>query len=403
MDSSFLINLKFFILLLTNTEIAIIIMVKYIYKEFKSVLNKLKYPDSWFWSRYTLNTYSGCAHACIYCDARSQRYYLEDFENEVIIKTNFDKQLDKRLKRARSLLPDVIAPGGVNDAYQPIEKNIEHTRKVFQVIAKYKFPINIATKSKLVTRDIDILKKLGSDTWCTVGFSISTINEDLAKFLEPHSSSPSERLEALKFIKDEASNIQVGTYFIPIIPYLTDNDENLEDVIKKSKEAGADFVLFSPGLTLRDSQAHYFINKLKKSKYAHVVKSLLSLYKGDMHPPASYCKNINEKAWKLCQKYKINVRVKRWIPSDYRKWNYKISELLLNKEYMDTLNTGKSNRTMMWAGLHLNNLEESILEVFKRGELHNLKNFNSKVIDFIEPYLEKNKELKQKKGLEKFL
>ena len=85
-------------------------MVEYRYKEYKSVLNKLKYPDSWFWSRYTLNPYSGCAHACIYCDARSQRYYLEDFENEVIIKTNFDKKLDLRLKRARTLLPDVIAP-----------------------------------------------------------------------------------------------------------------------------------------------------------------------------------------------------------------------------------------------------------------------------------------------------
>jgi len=109
-------------------------MVKYIYREFKTTINKLKYPDSWFWSRYTLNTYSGCAHACIYCDARSQRYYLEDFENEVIIKTNFDKKLDQRLRRARTFLPDVIAPGGVNDAYQPIEKQIEHTRKVLQVI-----------------------------------------------------------------------------------------------------------------------------------------------------------------------------------------------------------------------------------------------------------------------------
>ncbi|MFW9829980.1 MAG: hypothetical protein ACFFEY_20595 [Candidatus Thorarchaeota archaeon] len=107
-------------------------MVNYRYKEFKSVLNKLKYPDSWFWARYTLNTYSGCAHACIYCDARSQRYYLEDFENEVIIKTNFDKKLDQRFKRARTLLRDIIAPGGVNDAYQPIEQKIEHSQKFYK-------------------------------------------------------------------------------------------------------------------------------------------------------------------------------------------------------------------------------------------------------------------------------
>jgi DNA repair photolyase len=215
---------------LTNTEKSIITMVNYIYKEFKSVFNKLKYPDSWFWSRYTLNSYSGCAHACIYCDARSQRYYLEDFENEVIIKKNFGKKLDLRLKRVRTLLPDVITPGGVNDAYQPIEEKIELTRKVIQVIAKYKYPINIATKSKLITRDIGILKKIAFDTWCTVGFSITTTNEDMAKFLEPYSSSPSERFEALKDIKKQAPYIQGGTYLIPIIPFLTDSEENLESV-----------------------------------------------------------------------------------------------------------------------------------------------------------------------------
>ena len=378
-------------------------MVKYIYKEFKSVINKLKYPDSWFWSRYTLNTYSGCAHACIYCDARSERYYIEDFENEVIVKTNFDKKLDQRLKRARTLLPDIIAPGGVNDAYQQIEKKIEHTRKVLEVIAKHKFPINIATKSDLITRDIDILQKIASDTWCTIGFSISTIDEEIAKFLEPYSSKPSERLEALRIIKKEAPNIQVGTYFIPIIPFLEDNDENLENVIKKSKENGVDFILFSPSLTLRDTQAQYFINKLKNSKYTHIVKPLLNLYKGQIHPPSDYIKKINTKLWNLCQKYEVNVRVKRWIPSDYRKWNYKLSELLLNKEYIDMLNTGKSDKTLMWAGLNLNNLEESILDVYKRGEMHTLKNFNPKIIELVEPYLEKSKELKQKRGLEKFL
>ncbi|MFX1464705.1 MAG: hypothetical protein ACFFBF_16935, partial [Promethearchaeota archaeon] len=248
-----------------------------------------------------------------------------------------------------------------------------------------------------------ILEKIAKDTWCTVGFSISTTNENLANFLEPHSSRPFERLKALKKIKKEAPNIQVGTYFIPIIPFLSDNDENLEDVVKKSKDARADFVLFAPGMTLRDSQAQYFFNKLRESKYQHIERLLKNLYKGEIHPPVDYSKEINTKVFNLCQKYGIQVRVKRWIPSDYRKWNYKISELLLNKEYIKALNTGKTNRTMMWAGLHLNNLEESILDIYKRGELHKLKNFNSQIINFVEPYLEKSKEIKQEKGLDKFL
>jgi len=77
--------------------------------------------------------------------------------------------------------------------------------------------------------------------------------------------------------------------------------------------------------------------------------------------------------------------------------------LLLNKEYIESLKTGKSNKTLMWAGLNLNNLKESILDVYNRDELHTIKNINPKIIEFIEPYLEKNKELKQRKGLEKFL
>ena len=374
------------------------------YKEFKTALNKLKYPDSWFWCRYTINPYSGCAHTCIYCDARSQRYYLsQDFETEVIVKTNIDKILDQKIKRSRTLLPDVIGPGGVCDAYQPIELEVENTLKILKVIEKHKYPLNIATKSNLITRDIEILNSIARDTWCTVGFSITTINEELAQFLEPHSSPPKERLEALKQIKQKAPNVQVGTYFMPIIPFLEDNDENLEAVIKKSKEAGADFILFSPGLTLRDAQADFFIKKLKESKYNHVVKPLLNLYKGQMAPPKDYVKKMYQKLLALCQKYNIAVREKRWIPKDHRKWNYKISELLLVKDYMDELTLGKSNKSFYWAGLTLNNLEESIISVYKRGELAKLKNFNSKVREFVEPYLKKSKELNEKIGIDKFL
>ena len=377
---------------------------KIIHREFKTALNKLKYPDSWFWCRYTINPYSGCAHTCIYCDARSQRYYLDqDFENEIIVKTNIDKKLDQRIKRARKLLPDVIGPGGVCDAYQPIEKEVENTLKILKVIAKHKFPLNIATKNKMITRDIELLDKIAEDTWCTVGFSITTTDEELAQFLEPYSSPPKERLEALKQIKTKAPNIQVGTYFMPIIPFLEDNDENLEDVIKQSKKAGADFILFSPGLTIRDQQAEFFIKKLKNSKYEHIVKPLLNLYKGQIYPPSDYVKKLHPKLLSYCEEYGLPIREKRWIPNDYRKWNYKISELLLNKEYLDAVKTGKSNNAMKWAGLNLNNLEESIINVYKRGELSKLNNFNKKIIEFVKPYLEKSKESEQKTGLDKFL
>ena len=377
---------------------------KITYKEFKTALNKLKYPDSWFWCRYTINPYSGCAHTCIYCDARSQRYYLsQDFETEVIVKSNIDKILDQTLKRTRTLLPDVIGPGGVCDAYQPIELEVENTLKILKIIEKHRYPVNIATKSNLITRDAELLSRIAKDTWCTVGFSITTMDEELAQFLEPHSSSPKERLKALSEIKQKAPKVQMGTYFMPIIPFLEDNDENLEAVIKKSKEAGAEFIVFAPGLTLRDAQADFFIKKLKTSEYSQVIKPLLNLYKGQIAPPKDYVFKMHQKLLTLCQKYNITVREKRWIPKDFRKWNYKISELLLVKDYMDELKLGKSNKSFYWAGMMLNNLEESIINIYKRGELAQLKNFTSKVREFVEPHLKKSKELNEKTGIDKFL
>jgi DNA repair photolyase len=377
---------------------------KIIYKEYKSALNKLKYPDSWFWVRYTINPYNGCAHTCIYCDARSQRYYLEqDFEHEIIVKENIDKKLEQTLKRSRTMLLDVIGPGGVTDGWQPIEKEVENTRKVLKVIAQYKYPIGISTKSSLIVRDIDILQKIAYDTWCTIAFTITTTNEELAEFLEPFSSSPSERLRTLKIIKEKIPNIQVGINLIPIIPFLEDNKDELEDIIKKSKKFGADFILFSPGLTLRDSQAEFFIKKLKGSKYNHMVKPLLELYKGQIHPPSEYTKKLHFILYSLCQNYEIAMREKRWIPNDFRKWNYKVSEFLLNKEYIDEISTGKGNDNIKWAGLNLNNLGESILDIYRRGDLNKLKNFNKSVISIVEPLLQNALKSESKKGLDKFL
>ena len=377
--------------------------MKYIEKEFKTAVNKYKFIDSWFWCRYSINPYSGCEHACIYCDARSERYYLQDvqdFESEVLIKVNIDKLLDSRIKRARKMLRDVVAMGGVNDAYQPIEIKAENTRKILQVLVKHKYPVNISTKSGLITRDTELFKKIAKDTWCTVAFSITTMDEELARFLEPNSSTPEERLEALKKIKQEAPNVQVGINFMPIIPYLCDNDDNLEAMVRKSSESGAEFILFG-GLTLRDSQEEFFLKKLRNSKYRDVIQPILDLYHG-RSSFKDYQLKLNSKLLSLCRRYNVKVRAKRWIPKDYRKWNYKISELLLNKYYIDSLK-GKPNRAMLWAGLNLNNLDESILDVYKRGDLLKLNNFNSKIIEFVEPYLSKSKDLTQKKGLDKFL
>jgi DNA repair photolyase len=264
--------------------------------------------------------------------------------------------------------------------------------------------VSVSTKSNLFTRDIDLFNKIATDTWFTIAVSITTMNEELSRFLEPFSSTPQERLDALKKVKENAPNVQVGVNLMPVIPYICDSIENMEEIVRKSKEVDIDFILFG-GLTLRDSQKDFFIKKLKNSKYKNFIHPLLDLYSGNKNIWSDYYKKLNKKILDLHNRYEISIRTKRWIPDkvDYRKWNYKISELLLNKVYLDNLKTGKSNKTMMWAGLNLNNLEESILDVYKRGELSKLRNFKPEIIKYVKPYLDKTKELRQRKGLDKFL
>ncbi|MDX1436622.1 MAG: hypothetical protein R3335_07425, partial [Anaerolineales bacterium] len=104
-------------------------MAQFIEKQYKSILNTLKYIDSWFWARYTINPYNGCQFGCTYCDARSAKYDMpEDFEDRIVIKEEVGPMLERRISRARTLLPDVVVIGGVTDGYQPADKKYENTR-----------------------------------------------------------------------------------------------------------------------------------------------------------------------------------------------------------------------------------------------------------------------------------
>ncbi len=362
-------------------------MAIYIDKEFKTIINKLKYIDSWFWAQYTINPYSGCEHACVYCDARSEKYYLHKYlDNEIYIKKDVKKQLENRLKNARTLLPDVVALGGVCDAYQKAEIKFQNTRQIIEVLHQYKYPVCLSTKSDLVLRDLDLYSKIAEDTYCTLAFTITTFKTEIANFFEPHASLPENRFKALETIKSQYPKIQAGVNFIPIIPFIEDTDENLEEVVSKTKKAGCDFILFAPGLTLRDSQARFFINKIKESPYRDNLKNILDVYKGEMYPNSNYFKKINRKMLDLCTKYGLSVRAKRYVPNDYRRYNYEIAKKLLDQAYFNQI-AGKPCSTFQWAGLHLQNMKESIIDVAKRGELKTLKNFTPKVVEFVEPFL----------------
>lgn len=355
--------------------------VRYKKKDYKSILNKYKFIDSWFWCRYGINTYSGCEFACTYCDSRSHKYHLHtDFDQVIYAKTNAADMLDGRIRRARTLLPDVVVMSGAGDPYQPAEEKYGNTRACLEVLERHKYPVHIITKSTLVARDIDILSKIARNNWAAVSVTVTTVDDELAGFLEPRAPPSSERFDTLYRIK-EAGAVKTGVTFMPIVPFLCDGDENLEGVVKAARDAKVDYILFAGGMTMRDRQAEWFLRRLG-DEYPELVERYLELYDADMvkgeysgsyGPPKEYSVKIHRKMFELCEKYGINYRMPRFIPDDFRRENYIIAEELLVEAYV-AQSLGKPCANIQWVGQNINNLKESIRNIASRNELMGIRN-----------------------------
>ena len=370
-------------------------MVTYVEREFKTVLNVKKFIDSWFWVKYGINPYNGCQFGCIYCDSRSAKYHLPtDFENTILVKKNIGAMLDKRLTNARTLLPDVAGTGGTTDPYQPAEKKYENTKQCLQVFARHRYPVLVGTKSNLILRDVELLETIGRNNWCTVGITITTTDPEKAKFLETSAPSPEARFSTIRSIKEKTKHVQVGVWLMPVVPFLTDSDSEIESVVRASKGAGADFVLFGGGMTMRDIQANWFLKHLQE-KYQTLIRDYEELYQfkynpeiyiGQYEPSKKYSAAVTKKFLAIAEKYQMPVRMKRYIPQDYRKLNYIIAEKLLNEAYQLQAN-GKSWTNTFWAGQNIQNLKESIRDIDKRNELTKIRNVNDKVESFVREQL----------------
>jgi len=279
----------------------------------KSILRKLKKIDSWFLSRYGMNLYRGCTHNCVYCDGRSEKYDVEgEFGSEVEVKINAIDILQRELNPKRKRIPlkkgYVMVGGGVGDSYQPIEKKYELTRKTLELLYKKEFPVHILTKSNLVEKDIDILKKINEKNRCIVSFSFSSANDNICSIFEPSVPSPEKRFETLEMFKKEG--ISIGLFLLPVIPFITDNPKIIEDTIKKAKKIDIDFIIFG-GMTLKDGkQKDYFYDALKKS-YPDLQVEYNNIYREDKwgNPISEYYQSIHHTFDVIVKKYNIPKRI----------------------------------------------------------------------------------------------
>lgn len=203
----------------------------------KKVVNKVASPD--LSMMYSLNPYQGCEHRCIYCYARNTHEYYGfnaglDFESKIIVKKNAPALLERHLlNRNWNAVPIMLS--GNTDCYQPQEKKLEITRRLLKVFVQYHHPVGIITKNSLVLRDLDLLKQLASENLVQVYISITTLNEDLRRILEPRTASSIKRLKTIEALA--LAGVPVGIMNAPIIPGL--NHHEIPDILGAAANHGA--------------------------------------------------------------------------------------------------------------------------------------------------------------------
>src|SRR5881397_1298398 len=205
----------------------------------KSIITRNTSPDVGF--ETSLNPYRGCEHGCIYCYARPTHEYLGfsaglDFESKIMVKTNAPELLRAELASSR-WQPQTLVMSGVTDPYQPVERKLRITRGCLEVLAKFRNPVAVITKNRLVTRDIDILRELAASNAVAVNISVTSLDQNLQRVLEPRTTSPQGRLDAISQLR--AAKIPVGVMVAPIIPGLTDHE--VPKILDACAKAGAQF------------------------------------------------------------------------------------------------------------------------------------------------------------------
>lgn len=239
----------------------------------KGALTKLKRKVPYGWD---LNIYRGCQHGCRYCYAMYSHQYIgnDDFFNDIYVKDNVVEQLEKELSSDK-WKREVINIGGVTDSYQPVEAHYQLMPQILKLLIKYKTPAIISTKSKLVLRDYDLIDELSRITYVNVAATITTIDEDIRSRLEPGGAKSLERFAVLKEFRK--TNTSTGLHVMPIIPFITDNEENFEKMFACAAECDVHYVL--PGtLYLRGTTYKSFMAFIEK-EFGDIGQEFKKLYK----------------------------------------------------------------------------------------------------------------------------
>ena len=276
----------------------------------RSIISSNRSPDIPF--DQSINPYRGCEHGCIYCYARPTHAWLDlspglDFETRLSYKHNAAQQLQRELSRPGYICKPITL-GANTDAYQPIEKQYQLTRQVLEVLQRFRHPFSIITKGTLVLRDLDILQEMASDRLCSVAVSITTLDRDLKRTMEPRAPSGEARLQCVQQLAQ--AGVPVSVLLAPIIPAL--NDSEMEQILQRSQAAGADaahYTLLRLPLEIKDL-FHDWLLEHYPLRAQHVI-SLLRQSRGGKDNDSRFghrMRGTGEFANLLDQRFKLACR-----------------------------------------------------------------------------------------------
>jgi DNA repair photolyase len=284
--------------------------VEYFTLPSRSLLNRctgVRMPFTW-----TINPYRGCEFACKYCYARYTHEFMEmrdgvDFEQKIYVKQHAAGLLRQELRQVKP--GEEIAIGTATDPYQPAEKRYEVTRGILEELARHRnLELGIVTKSNLILRDADLLRQVARNNRLRVHLTITTLNVDLARLLEPRAPRPDLRLDAVRRLTLEG--IETGVSCCPVLPGITDSPGDLEALVRAIAEAGARHVFANP-LFLKPCSAAVFFPFLEQ-QFPQLVASYRERYKNRAFLPKAYRQRISQLMARLRQKYRISSRYDRY-------------------------------------------------------------------------------------------
>ena len=261
----------------------------------------------------SINPYRGCEHGCIYCYARPSHAFLNlspglDFETKLIARPGIAEVLDREL-RAKSYVPQVIALGTNTDPYQPIEASHSLMRQILQVLAAHRHPVAVTTKGTLIERDLDILAPMAAAGLCRVGISMTTLDADLSRRMEPRAPAPLRRLRVIERLAQ--AGIPVRVMLAPVVPGLTDHE--MEAILQAARDAGAVAASFI-ALRLPREVSGLFQDWLAThvpDRAAKVMARVRELHGGQDYDPAFGRRMRGEGLWADLMARRFDVAVAR--------------------------------------------------------------------------------------------